>query len=176
MTGAADERVELGRLDGAWGVAGWVKVFSYTDPPQNIFDYQPWQLEQPPGLIRVREWKQQGPRLLARVDAVETREQAEQMRGQSLFIEAQRLPSAQADQFYWRDLIGLEVINREGERLGWVVNLMDASVHDVLCIRPANQQSNELLIPFVIGHYIDRVERDTGKIIVDWQPDWSDAD
>lgn len=176
MSSPAGERVELGRLDGAWGVAGWVKVFSYTDPPQNIFDYQPWQLDELPGLIRVLEWKQQGPRLVARLDAIGDRDQAEKVRGQALYVEAQRLPQAESGQYYWRDLIGLEVINRAGESLGRVRKLMDASVHDVLCVRPAENDAEELLIPFVMDHYVDRVELDQGRIQVDWQREWSDAD
>ncbi|MEM7053888.1 MAG: ribosome maturation factor RimM [Pseudomonadota bacterium] len=176
MTTGADERVVLGRLDGAWGVAGWVKVFSYTDPPQNIFDYQPWQLEQPPGLIRVHEWKQQGPRLLARLDTVDTREQAEYLRGQTLYLQAEDLPAVETGRYYWRDLIGLNVINREGEQLGRIRKLVDAAVHDVICVRPLESGADDLLIPFVMGHYVDSVELDQGRILVDWQSDWSDAD
>lgn len=169
------DRVELGRLNGAWGSAGWVKVFSLTEPLEEIFEYQPWRLHDSPGLLRVRQWRRQGPRLVARLAEVESRDQAEALRGARLFVERKDLPRAEEGTWYWHDLIGLAAYNREGRPLGRVEGLLDAGVHDVLEIRRDHPASN-LLVPFVPGHFVDEVDLDAGHILVDWQLDWTDAD
>ncbi|MCA1778884.1 MAG: ribosome maturation factor RimM [Xanthomonadaceae bacterium] len=168
-------RVELGRLDGPWGTDGWVKVFSLTGPPEQIFDYQPWCIDRSPGLLQVLEWRRQGPRLIARVEPVETREQAEAMRGTLLSIDRNRLPAPATGQYYWHDLVGLRVVNQQGADLGRVRSLLDAGVHDVLQI-DRGKDFEDVLIPFVSGHYVLGVELKKGIITVDWDPAWSDAD
>lgn len=168
-----EDRVELGRINGAWGTAGWVKVFSLTDPPENIFDYQPWRTAGSPGLLHVRQWRRQGPRLVARLEEVATREQAEALRGTPLSIDRGELPGAGHGSYYWHDLIGLAVYNRCGELLGEVSGMLDAGAHDVLEIR---RSGGDLLVPFVKGHFIDKVDLDAGRIDVDWLTEWTDAD
>lgn len=170
----AEDRVELGRLNGAWGTAGWVKVFSLTEPPENIFEYQPWRTAGSPGLLRVRQWRRQGPRLVAQLEEVGSREQAEALHGTRLFIDRGELPPTGSGTWYWHDLIGLEVFNLEGERLGRVRGLLDAGAHDVLEIERAG--GSDLLVPFVTGRYVDKVDLAAGTITVDWQLDWTDAD
>ncbi|MDT8449738.1 MAG: ribosome maturation factor RimM [Wenzhouxiangellaceae bacterium] len=190
MSGSGS-RIELGRINGAWGAAGWVKLFSLTDPPENIFDYQPWRIDSSPGLLVVHEWRRQGPKLVARLDRVETPDEAEALRGAVLFIDRADLPPPGPERYYWHDLIGMEVYNRAGVRLGRVVGLLDAGVHDVLRVA-AEQRSapgfdsgpgsasdrvpRELLIPFVPDHYVFGVDRGAGRIDVDWEPEWSRED
>ncbi|HKL52942.1 MAG TPA: ribosome maturation factor RimM [Wenzhouxiangellaceae bacterium] len=169
-----EDRVELGRLNGAWGTGGWVKVFSLTDPPENIFEYQPWRTAGSPGLLHVRQWRRQGPRLVARLEEVATREQAESLHGTMLAIDRDRLPGAEGDNYYWHDLIGLSVYNRDGELLGEVTGLLDAGAHDVLEI--GRSGGGDLLVPFVTGHFIDKVDLAGGRIDVDWLAEWTDAD
>ena len=170
----AEDRVELGRLNGAWGTGGWVKVFSLTDPPENIFEYQPWRTSGSPGLLHVRQWRRQGPRLVAQLEEVATREQAEAVRGTMLSIERTELPRAEGDSYYWHDLIGLAVYNRDGDFLGEVSGLLNAGAHDVLEIRRSS--GVDLLVPFVMGHFIEKVDLAEGRIDVDWQAEWTDAD
>lgn len=169
-----DDLVELGRLNGAWGTAGWVKVFSLTEPPENIFEYQPWRTSGPPGLLHVRQWRRQGPRLVAQLEEVGTREEAESLHGTMLSIDRAELPRAEGGSYYWHDLIGLDVYNRDRELLGQVSGLLDAGAHDVLEIR--RSVGGDLLVPFVIGHFIDRIDLEAGRIEVDWLNDWTDAD
>lgn len=190
MSGSGS-RIELGRINGAWGAAGWVKVFSLTDPPENIFEYQPWRTDASPELLVVREWRRQGPKLVARLDRVETPDEAEALRGAALFIDRADLPPPGPARYYWHDLIGMEVRNRAGIRLGRVVGLLDAGVHDVLriasdeCSAPGSGSGSadasghlprQLLIPFVPDHFVLAVDRDTGRIDVDWDPEWSRED
>jgi len=170
----AEDQVELGRLNGAWGTGGWVKVFSLTEPPENIFEYQPWRSSGSPGLLHVRQWRRQGSRLVARLEEVATREEAESLHGTTLTIDRAELPPADGQSWYWHDLIGLSVYNRDGELLGEVSGLLDAGAHDVLEI--ARSGGSALLVPFVNGHFIDKVDLSAGRIDVDWQVDWTDAD
>lgn len=167
--------VEIGRLNGAWGTGGWVKVFSLTDPPENIFEYQPWRTSGSPGLLHVVQWRCQGPRLVARLQEVATREQAESLHGTRLTIERGKFPAAGTDSYYWHDLIGMVVYNRDGDRLGEVSGLMDAGAHDVLEIRRSGVGA-DLLVPFVLGRFVDKVDAVEGRIDVDWLAEWTDAD
>lgn len=169
------DRVELGRLNGAWGVGGWVKIYSLTEPPENIFEYQPWRTAGSPGLLHVRQWRRQGSRLVAQIAEIASRDEAEASHGTALFIDRGDLPRAEAGAWYWHDLIGLTVFNREGRNLGTVKGLLDAGVHDVLEIQRDGDQA-DLLVPFVPGHFVDAVDTVAGRITVDWQFDWTDAD
>lgn len=172
---AEGSTVRIGRLNGAWGVSGWVKVFSYTDPPENVFSYQPWQTSGPPGLLRVSEWRRQGPRLVARIEEIESRESAERLAGTELEIPSEQLPEAGPARYYWKDLIGLEVSNLNDEVLGRVQGFLDSGAHDVLVIRrPGGGRDH--LVPFVQGRFVHQVDLDAGRIEVDWDPEWTDAD
>lgn len=165
-------RVELGRLDGAWGTDGWVRVYSLTEQRENIFDYQPWLTDGEPGLLHVRDWRRQGPRLMAKLEEVDDRDQAERLRGLKLYVRRAVLPEPASDSYYWSDLIGLEVFDTAGSRLGRVSGLLDAGAHDVLELKPAGPAAPPVLIPFVIPRFVRRVDLAGGRIEVDWDPDW----
>ncbi len=170
-----DGFIPVGRLNGPWGVAGAVKVFSYTDPPERIFDYQPWRTDGSPGLFHVRSWRKQGPRLVAEIEEIPTREQAERLAGVDLWIPRSALPKAPEGRYYWQDLVGLEVVNHENVSLGRVRELLDAGVHDVLVIQRAGPGADHL-VPFVQGRYVHSVDLENRRIVVDWQTEWTDAD
>lgn len=160
--------VTLGRLDGAWGVKGWVRVYSYTDPPPAIFDYQAWAVDGCEDDTRVIEWRRAGPRLVARLAGVDTPEQADALKRARIRVTRAQLPALPEGQYYWRDLVGLAVINRAGSALGRVQGLMPTGAHDVLVVDGASP----LLIPFVPGVYVDTVDLESGEIRVDWQEEW----
>lgn len=164
----SEELVILGRLDGAWGVKGWARVYSYADPPAAIFDYQPWLLEGGDGEARVLEWRRAGPRLVARLEGVETPEQADLLKHARIRVARTQFPELSVGQYYWRDLEGLDVVNREGANLGTVKSLIATGAHDVLVVGAAPS----LLIPFVPGTYVDEVDLEDGRIRVDWSEEW----
>lgn len=167
-----DESLELGRISGAWGIAGWVRVHSRTDPPENIFDYQPWRSDRPPGLFHVEQWRRQGSRLICRLREIPDRTAAEALTGATLRILATDLPPAEPGHWYWKDLIGLDVFDRSENRLGRVIGLIDASAHDVLRIEAADG-GDEILIPFVLERFVLEVDLEAGRIMVDWELSWS---
>jgi len=164
--------LELGRICGAFGIAGWVRVHSRTEPPENIFEYEPWRSNRPPGLFHVEEWRRQGPRLVCRLREITDRDAAEALAGTVLTINAEELPPAEPGHWYWRDLVGLEVCDLSGVRLGSVSGLIDAGAHDVLQVDAADG-GEQLLIPFVPGIYVEDVDLDARRIRVDWALAWS---
>lgn len=171
MASGADELVTVGRLTGAWGVQGWVRVHSYTDPPETIFDYQPWFAGTADRPLIVKEWRRAGSRLVACLDGIESPEAAERLKHRELRISRKLMKQPNPGHFYWHDLVGLEVDNLEGRRLGKVAGLITTGAHDVLVIEDAGGE--ELLIPFVPGHYVIQVDLKGRRIRVDWQPDWT---
>lgn len=137
--------------------------------------YQPWQTSGRPGLLHVGEWRRQGPRLVAKVAEIESREDAERLAGMELFIATESLPAPASGQYYWRDLIGLQAVNLDGMELGRVHGLLDAGAHDVLVIRRPGP-GRDHLVPFVVERFVRNVDLDTGRIEVDWDPEWTDAE
>ncbi|PKL95468.1 MAG: 16S rRNA processing protein RimM [Gammaproteobacteria bacterium HGW-Gammaproteobacteria-8] len=172
MTDRDAAELELGRISGAWGIAGWVRVHSRTEPPENIFDYQPWRSDRSPGLFHVEEWRRQGPRLVCRLREVADREAAEALTGTVLKIHPDQLPPAEPGHWYWSDLFGLDVLDAAGARLGTVSGLLDAGAHDVLQVDAADG-GEALLIPFVLGNYVLEVDLEARCIRVDWELAWS---
>lgn len=150
-------------------------MYSFTDPPEQIFEYQPWRTDGSPGFLCVNSWRRQGPRLVAEIDEIPSREDAERLAGLNLFVSRSSLPAPGEGRFYWQDLIGLKVVNLDAVELGRVRELIDAGVHDVLVIRRSGPGVDHL-VPFVQGRFIDSVDLDAGRIVVDWQPEWTDAD
>lgn len=171
----ADEPIQIGEIKGVWGTRGWVKVFSYTQPAEAIFEYQPWALEAPGAFLRVLEWRKQGRRLVARLDGVDDATQAEQLIGQSLSARRGDLPETEPDRFYWSDLIGLDVFNLQDHRFGRLHRLIETGANDVMDIHADKGES--LLIPFVMDHYVKSVDLEARRIVVDYPLEWlEDAD
>jgi 16S rRNA processing protein RimM len=170
------DAVEVGRIVGAWGVKGWFKVQPFADDPQALFSSKRWYLrapegpgvaEQPP-LLRVTQSREHGGVVVATAQDVPDRSAAEALRGARVFVARSSFPTAAADEFYWVDLIGCAVVNREGVALGSVADLMDTGTHSVLQVRAGEQ---ERLIPFVAA-YVDTVDLEARRIVVDWALDW----
>ncbi len=179
MPEAPVEQVEVGRLNGLWGLGGWIKVFSYTDPPEAIFDYLPWNAHSESGAeaeLQVEAWRRVGPRLIARLAGIETPDAARRLGRPVLRVPRSRLPEPPAGHHYWTDLLGLVVANLEGRELGRVRGLVETGAHDVLAVDTGRDQADDILIPFVPGRFVHAVDLASGRILVDWDPDWAHAD
>jgi len=191
-----DDAVEVGRIVGAWGLKGWVKVQPFTADPQALYSSRRWFIRPPdenaakgavkrpaaagaaaavawPPLLKIAEAKDHGELVVARAHDIVDRDQAEALRGARVFVARSSFPTAGPDEFYWVDLIGLDVVNRAGERLGAVVGLLDTGPHSVLRVAPAAGagEADERLIPFVAA-YVDDVSLEQRKITVDWGLDF----
>ncbi|HHB12610.1 MAG TPA: ribosome maturation factor RimM [Chromatiales bacterium] len=165
-------RVLLGRISGLYGVRGWVRVFSYTEPREGILRYRPWLLSSGDGDWEpwvVAEGRRHGPTVIARLEGVEDRDAAGALLGRDIAIPAEALPEKAPGEYYWAELIGLEVINEAGVRLGRVARLLETGAHDVLVLEAPDR---ERLVPFVEGDVVRAVDLDAGRIVVDWEPDY----
>lgn len=162
----------IGCVTAAHGVRGWVKVKSFTDPPDNLLTYAPWLLRARGGALSavdVVATQRQGANYLAKFDGCDDRNGAEALKGTEIFVSAAQLAPLEAGEYYWRDLIGLAVCNPEGTRFGTVHSLMETGAHDVLVVRDGDE---EVLMPFT-EPYLREVRLQDRVIIMDWQADWS---
>ena len=175
------DAIEVGRIADAWGIKGWFKVLPHSADPQALFSSTRWYLqpsERGPQaftgtvLLRVRETKEHSDTVVARADGVEDRSAAEALRGARVFIPRSSFPTAQADEFYWVDLLGLDVVNREGVHLGRVKDLMATGPQSVLVLEhEEGGKTLERMLPFVAA-YVDGVDLPGKRINVDWQADY----
>lgn len=161
----------LGRIVGAHGVRGELKLESFTQPFEAILKYQPWRLR-----LRDSESEAVGVRgranekgLVIRLPGIEDRDAAEASRGMEVFVPRSTLPAPKPGEFYWVDLEGLKVRNLEGVDFGTVSHLFDTGANDVMVVKDAER---ERLVPFVMDDYVKSVDFDTGLIIVDWDADF----
>ena len=170
MSGTTQDRVAVGKIVGLYGVNGWVKVFSHTAPRENIFDYAPWliQLAGEWRLVKVLSGRIQGKGLVAQLEGCADREQARLFIGAEVAILKSQLPQPAAGEYYWSDLIGLDVTTLDGQALGKVDYLLDTGANDVLVV----QGERERLIPFVRGQYVHEIDLVAGSMRVDWDPEF----
>ncbi len=166
--GPAPQRVVLGRIDGVFGVRGWVKVFSETDPREGILRYSPWLLGPASQLRRVAEGRAHGKGVVARLEGCEDRDQALLLVGQEIAVTRDRLPPPKPDEFYWIDLEGLAVETLSGVPLGRVSHLFSTGVNDVLVV----VGERERLLPFSWESVVREVDFERRLIRVDWDPDF----
>jgi 16S rRNA processing protein RimM len=174
-----EDAIEVGHVQGAWGIKGWFKVFPYSASPEAIFSSKRWFLVPSEkgkknfdgvGKIKIRDTKTHSDGVVACAHEVDDRSAADALQGMRIFIARSSFPTAQKDEFYWVDLMGLDVINREGLLLGYVSDLLSAGPQTVLVI-DCDGHMAQRLIPFV-GTYVDDVDLNKRQILVDWQPDY----
>lgn len=162
--------VLLGEIASAFGVQGWVKVYSYTDPIGNILRYTPWFLDDGNQIreIKLLGGKQQGSSIVALFEGINDRDAAALMRGRKIWVPRDRLPQPAPGEYYWSDLTGLKVKTLENVELGVITEMMATGANDVMVIRG----EREHLVPFVKDRFVMRVDVDAGELIVDWDPDF----
>jgi 16S rRNA processing protein RimM len=164
-----DEHLVMGKINGLFGVRGWVKVFSYTEPRDNILNYSPWYLDLKSGrqAVTLLQGASHGGGVIAQLDGYADRDLAATLMGCEISIPRLALPALAKDEYYWADLLGLAVVTQTGQRLGEVVDLMETGANDVLVV----QGQNEHLIPFVRGIYVLEIDRAERRITVAWEPE-----
>lgn len=165
-----DTLVTVGRISGVYGVKGWLRIYSYTEPRDNILQYNPWQLRLPDGWrsVKVLAGRSHGKGVIAQLDGCDDRDQAARWVDVEIAVRRAQLPVAAAGEYYWRDLIGLRVVNQDGEALGVVDHLLETGANDVLVVRG----ERERLIPYVLGEVVTAVDLEAGELQVDWDADF----
>jgi 16S rRNA processing protein RimM len=175
--GVPDDLITVGYVAGAYGIAGWVKVRPYSAEAEALLQVKNWWLDKPAlHDTQVLQVKRHAADVVAQLMGVAGRDAAEALKGATVQIRRSHFPALAADEFYWLDLIGLDVENLQQEALGQVVDLMDNGAHPILRVVPAGiaapeQAAAELLIPFV-DQFIVAVDQAGKKITVDWGRDY----
>ncbi|WP_311223743.1 MULTISPECIES: ribosome maturation factor RimM [unclassified Acidovorax] len=176
------DAVEVGRIADAWGVKGWFKVMPYSASPEALLSAKRWYLQPAEKgaksfftstvVLAVRQAREHSDSVVAMADGVADRDAAEALRGARIFVPRSGFPVAAEDEFYWVDLIGLDVVNREGVALGAVRELLATGPQTTLVLAYEHEgKTLERMIPFVSA-FIDKVELPERRITVDWQPDY----
>lgn len=184
-----DDAVEVGRIIDAWGVKGWIKVQPFAAEPQALLSSRRWFLKPAeaiagkrapagaslPPLLKIVQAKPHGEWVVAQAHDLGDRSGAEALKGARIFVARASFPSADPDEYYWVDLIGMAVVNLQGERLGTVTGLLDTGPHSVLRIAPDGpapvDEKDERLVPFVAAYVLD-VSLADRRITVDWGLDY----
>ncbi|MFY8104946.1 MAG: ribosome maturation factor RimM, partial [Ramlibacter sp.] len=176
-----DDAVEVGRILDAWGIKGWFKVLPHSASPEALFCTRRWYLQPADRgakafsgtvLLQVREAKEHSDSIVACAHEVDGRNAAEALRGARIFVSRTSFPTPAEGEYYWVDLIGLPVVNREGLALGEVRELLSTGPQTVLVITTEEGgKPVERMIPFVSA-FIDSVDLPGRRITVDWQPDY----
>jgi 16S rRNA processing protein RimM len=163
------EPVVVGRVSGPYGVRGWLRIESYTQPPLNIVRYSPWivEVQGDSRTIAVKDGRRHGSAVVALVEGCMDREDARALLGASIAVRRDQLPPLEEDGYYWTDLLGLRVVTPEGVELGRVQRLLETGANDVLVV----EGERERLIPFIVGRVVMDVDRERGSIVVSWHPD-----
>jgi 16S rRNA processing protein RimM len=177
------DAVEVGKVVGAWGIKGWFKIQPYSAQPEALFSSKRWfiQIKKLGAgdaiatfLLPITEAKDHSDGVVAASREVIDRSGAEQLKGARIFVPRSSFPTADSDEYYWVDLLGLNVVNREGETLGAVKDLLSTGAQTVLVIHsvdPETGKDRERMVPFV-SVYIDKVDLPGKCITVDWQLDY----
>lgn len=193
------DAIEVGRIADAWGIKGWFKVLPHSASPEALFSSKRWYLlpsdraaggsQSPtakasasasggtvkPVLLKIKEAKDHSDSVVACSLDVADRNQAEALKGARIFVPRSSFPTAGTDEYYWVDLLGLDVVNREGVALGQVKDLMSTGPQTVLVLSQATEEAGkpaiERMIPFVAA-FVDNVDLPGRKITVDWQLDY----
>jgi 16S rRNA processing protein RimM len=181
------EKVILGRFTGVYGVKGWLKVFSYTDPMESIIDYSPWYIRAENYRkssnnaawteVKLEAGKRHAKTVVVKLEHCNDRDEAMAYIGSEIAIEQDQLEALEGqNEYYWRDLIGLRVINQQNIELGIVKTLMETGVNDVLVVvseeEGADVEIKERLIPWTMDNAIIAVDLEQGVIRVDWDPEF----
>jgi len=176
-----EKNTVMGKITSVYGVKGWVKVFSYTQPKENICQYKSWLLDDSgeKRLVKVLSCKPHGNGLVAQFEGSHDREQAKTYCGSLATIPRSELPNLPAGEYYWHQLQGLNVFSVEDEAesktlLGKVSHLIETGSNDVLVVKKCKDSldSKERLIPYLPDQVVKTVDIENGFIEVDWDPDF----
>lgn len=169
----SEEFVPVGKITGTFGVKGWMKVFSFTEPRKNILAYSPLYLSQKGKWVEAKliAGRVQGKGIVISLDKVDDPDQVVALIGTELAITKKQLKPLLKDEYYWSELVGLTVINQQGERLGEVDSLLETGANDVLVVKDKDQKT-QCLVPFVMGDIVEKVDTNEKIIRVDWEQDY----
>ncbi|MDR9827225.1 ribosome maturation factor RimM [Vibrio sp. FNV 38] len=170
-----NEKIIVGKFGATYGIRGWLKVFSFTDESENIFDYSPWFINQKGEWVecKVESWKRHNKAMVVKLEGLDVREDAHLLTNFEIAIDPAVLPELSEEEFYWRELFGMQVVTTKGYDLGVVADILETGSNDVLVVKANLKDAfgqKERLIPFLEEQVIIKVDRKAQRIEVDWDP------
>lgn len=173
----AQDKIVVGKVSGVYGVKGWIKIFSYTEPREGIAEYSPWYLKQS-GVnqgqwqqVRLEQGKRHAKTVIAKLEGFDDRNESMMLTGAVIGVDPELMDSSGDGVYYWRDLIGLRVVNQQGVELGLVEKLIETGANDVLVVKA---DTGERLIPWTLGNAVVEVDMEKSIILVDWDETWDE--
>lgn len=168
MKNADETYIPVGKFGTAYGIRGWLKIHSYTEFGANILEYTPWYIEDTQTtwkMVKVEDAREHGKGIIVKLPDIDTPEAARLLTGKLIAIHRSQLPVLKEDEYYWSDLIGLTVINKDGSTMGKVIYIMETGSNDVLVVKGEHEQA----IPFLLDSVIKKVDLEKKEIHVDWE-------
>jgi 16S rRNA processing protein RimM len=175
------DAIEVGRILDAWGIRGWFRVLPYSADAKALFSSKKWYLlPAEKGIklfsgvkpLNLKEVKEHSNSIVACAEEVDDRDASDSLRGARIFVPKSNFPDTGKDEYYWVDLIGLDVVNRQGQCLGHVSNLSSTGLQTALVVDDVQaSKTRQFMIPFV-AIYIDEVKLSKHQVLVDWQADY----
>ena len=166
----------IGQITSVFGVKGWLKVYSYTDPKEGILEYRDWILVHDGQRVsaRLEEGRRQGQAIVVRLKGIDDRDLARSYCGADITVPTTELPQLPEGEFYWHQLEGLTVSTVDGECLGRVDHMIATGSNDVLVVRAtdASIDQRERLIPYLPEQVVKQVALAEAAITVDWDPEF----
>ncbi len=161
------EYIVVGKIGSTYGIKGWLKIFSFTEVITDIFDYNPWYMEDGDGwkCIEVKTGREQGKSLVAHLSGYNTPEEARVLTGKKIAVRRSQLADLAENEFYWTDLEGLMVIDQHGHELGRILYLLATGSNDVLVIQ---HQGKEYAVPYLPGKVVKNIDLAKRVMHVDW--------
>ncbi len=169
-----DDLVVMARIAAPWGVKGWFKIQPFSELDDALADYSEWWLRRQAGaweLCKVEAFQPHGKQMVAKLAGVDDRDAAFALRGTEVAVPRSSLPRVGDNEYYWSDLIGLEVRNLQSQTLGHIREMLEAGAHDVMVVARQTPDASDLLIPFV-GAVVHDVDMQGRCVHVDWQEDY----
>ncbi|AWL12356.1 Ribosome maturation factor RimM [Saliniradius amylolyticus] len=174
---SASETIVVGKVGAPYGVKGWVKIIAYTDEMNGIFDYSPWLVGsgEKSQEYQIEQWRKHNKGIVAKLEGVDGRDAADRLKNLDIRIRPEQLPELEDGAFYWRELVGMRVINQNGYDLGKVQDLFETGSNDVLVVKANINDAfgrKERMIPYLEEQVVVQVDKDNNTIKVDWEPDF----
>ncbi|MCW8832294.1 MAG: ribosome maturation factor RimM [Colwellia sp.] len=170
-----ENQIILGKVGAVYGIKGWLKIHSFTDEPDAILDYFPWSLKlgNKTQTVEITDWRKHNKGLIVKVGNIDDRDEAQALVGSEILTSENSLPDLPQGEYYWRDLIGMNVVTTQGYDLGVVSDMMETGANDVLVVK-ANLNDGfskkERLIPYLFEEVVESVSIENKQICVDWDP------
>lgn len=177
VTKITEEHLLIGKISSVFGVQGWVKIFSHTDPKENVMKYLPWLIQVGPERadgshikeLKVTNWRPHAKTLVAKLSTIDDRTAAEAIVGAQIYTHRDNLEALEDGEFYWKDLEGLVVETLNGVVLGTISHLVETGANDVMVVVDGG---TERLLPYLPEHVIKEVNLADKRMLVDWDPDF----